>query len=205
MSLVQKMWQRAGVAFRAKVGKELSGHGLLYEDVLVETEEVPAALPCLQLGLALVRLNIFTAASRNSLLTRKRRLRNLALAIQLPSAWHTHLRSASLRHLGLALLVLLSSTWTSRLPHLRRKDLCDPGFAFLVLLARCKLPCATLHASPRGLGLAFVDFLRSFHLPTRTGIRDLGLALCTHLSCARGSRRSFHPLCVKTPPPRSRA
>ena len=55
MSLVQKMWQRAGVAFRAKVGKELSGHGLLYEDVLVETEEVPAALPCLQLGLALVQ------------------------------------------------------------------------------------------------------------------------------------------------------
>ena len=53
MSLVQKMWQRAGVAFRAKVGKELSGHGLLYEDVLVETEEVPAALPCLQLGLEL--------------------------------------------------------------------------------------------------------------------------------------------------------
>ena len=55
MSLVQKMWQRAGVAFRAKVGKELASHGLLYEDVLVETEEVPAALPCLQLGLALVQ------------------------------------------------------------------------------------------------------------------------------------------------------
>ena len=44
MSLVQKMWQRAGVAFRAKVGKELSAHGLLYEDALVETEEVKLAL-----------------------------------------------------------------------------------------------------------------------------------------------------------------
>ena len=41
---MQAMWQRAGTAFRAKVGKELSGHGLLYEDVLIETDEVKLAL-----------------------------------------------------------------------------------------------------------------------------------------------------------------
>eukprot|EP00326_Haptolina_ericina_P006059 CAMPEP_0181204476 /NCGR_PEP_ID=MMETSP1096-20121128/19958_1 /TAXON_ID=156174 ORGANISM="Chrysochromulina ericina, Strain CCMP281" /NCGR_SAMPLE_ID=MMETSP1096 /ASSEMBLY_ACC=CAM_ASM_000453 /LENGTH=104 /DNA_ID=CAMNT_0023295183 /DNA_START=37 /DNA_END=351 /DNA_ORIENTATION=+ len=39
-----KMWQRAGVAYRAKVGKELASHGLLYEDVMIETEEVKLAL-----------------------------------------------------------------------------------------------------------------------------------------------------------------
>ena len=41
---MQAMWQRASTAFRAQVGKELASHGLLYEDVLVETEEVKLAL-----------------------------------------------------------------------------------------------------------------------------------------------------------------
>ncbi|KAL1526175.1 hypothetical protein AB1Y20_014903 [Prymnesium parvum] len=44
MSLLQRLWQRAGAAYRAKVGKELAAHGLLYEDLLVETEEVKLAL-----------------------------------------------------------------------------------------------------------------------------------------------------------------
>ena len=35
---------RAGRAYRAKVGKELGSCGLLYEDLLVETEEVQLAL-----------------------------------------------------------------------------------------------------------------------------------------------------------------
>ena len=42
--MMQSMWKRAGVAFRGKVGKELASHGLLYEDVLIETPEVKLAL-----------------------------------------------------------------------------------------------------------------------------------------------------------------
>jgi hypothetical protein len=38
------MWARAGSAYRNKVGKELTAHGLMYEDALVETEEVKLAL-----------------------------------------------------------------------------------------------------------------------------------------------------------------
>ncbi len=44
MSFMRSMFQRASSAYRAKVGKELSAHGLLYEDALVETEEVKLAL-----------------------------------------------------------------------------------------------------------------------------------------------------------------
>ena len=42
--MMRAMWQRAGTAYRAKVGKELTAHGLMYEDALVETEEVKLAL-----------------------------------------------------------------------------------------------------------------------------------------------------------------
>jgi len=38
------VWRRAGAAYRTKVGKELASHGLLYEDVMIETEEVKLAL-----------------------------------------------------------------------------------------------------------------------------------------------------------------
>ena len=42
--IMQRFWARAGTAYRAKVGKELTAHGLMYEDALVETEEVKLAL-----------------------------------------------------------------------------------------------------------------------------------------------------------------
>jgi ubiquinol-cytochrome c reductase subunit 7 len=44
MSFLTKMWQRAGAAYRANVGKQLASRGLLYEDILVETADVKLAL-----------------------------------------------------------------------------------------------------------------------------------------------------------------
>merc|ERR1712113_891195 len=44
MSFFGNLWKRAGAAYRAKVGKELSAHGLMYEDCLIETENVKLAL-----------------------------------------------------------------------------------------------------------------------------------------------------------------
>jgi len=42
--MLASLWNRASTAYRAKVGRELSNHGLLYEDCLIETEEVKLAL-----------------------------------------------------------------------------------------------------------------------------------------------------------------
>jgi len=44
MSFLQRAMSRAGAAYRTKVGRQLSAHGLLYEDCLIETEEVKLAL-----------------------------------------------------------------------------------------------------------------------------------------------------------------
>jgi len=44
MSFLTSMWQSAGRAYRAKVGKELASRGLLYEDIIVETSDVKLAL-----------------------------------------------------------------------------------------------------------------------------------------------------------------
>ena len=44
MSFVSKLFARAGVAYRAQVGKQLTNHGLLYEDLLIETADVKLAL-----------------------------------------------------------------------------------------------------------------------------------------------------------------
>ena len=44
MSFFSKVMSRMGVAYRAKVGKELAGHGLLFEDVMIETANVKLAL-----------------------------------------------------------------------------------------------------------------------------------------------------------------
>ena len=44
MSFLTKLWQRAGAAYRAEVGGRLASRGLLYEDLLVETEDVKLAL-----------------------------------------------------------------------------------------------------------------------------------------------------------------
>eukprot|EP00316_Scyphosphaera_apsteinii_P003323 CAMPEP_0119310096 /NCGR_PEP_ID=MMETSP1333-20130426/17698_1 /TAXON_ID=418940 /ORGANISM="Scyphosphaera apsteinii, Strain RCC1455" /LENGTH=104 /DNA_ID=CAMNT_0007314213 /DNA_START=107 /DNA_END=421 /DNA_ORIENTATION=- len=44
MSFFQTLWKRAGAAYRAKVGKDLTAYGLMYEDCLIETENVKLAL-----------------------------------------------------------------------------------------------------------------------------------------------------------------
>jgi ubiquinol-cytochrome c reductase subunit 7 len=38
------LWKRASTAYRARVGKELAAHGLMYEDAMIETEDVKLAL-----------------------------------------------------------------------------------------------------------------------------------------------------------------
>jgi len=38
------LFEKMSVAYRKQVGKELSNHGLMYEDVMIETEEVQLAL-----------------------------------------------------------------------------------------------------------------------------------------------------------------
>ena len=42
--MLGQLWRRAGVAYRAKVGKELASRGLLYEDIMIETTDVKLAL-----------------------------------------------------------------------------------------------------------------------------------------------------------------
>merc|ERR1719327_1061503 len=44
MSFMQQLWQKAGAAYRAKVGKELASRGLMYEDIMIETADVKLAL-----------------------------------------------------------------------------------------------------------------------------------------------------------------
>ena len=44
MSFFQKLWSRAGAAYRGHVGQRLAAHGLLYEDVMIETADVKLAL-----------------------------------------------------------------------------------------------------------------------------------------------------------------
>ena len=42
--MLQKIWSNMGKAYRAEVGKRLASRGLLYEDLLIETDDVKLAL-----------------------------------------------------------------------------------------------------------------------------------------------------------------